>query len=74
MTDLTAGHIGKNSFYVIQIIEHENKLKWSLFTKWGRIGQAGSHKIVHSSSKKDLIEEFHNMYYIFVVPSTHQFV
>jgi poly [ADP-ribose] polymerase 1 len=35
MTDVTTG---KNSFYILQLIEHDNKSKWTVFRKWGRLG------------------------------------
>lgn len=35
MTDVTTG---KNSFYILQLLEHDNKNKWTVFRKWGRLG------------------------------------
>lgn len=35
MTDVTTG---KNSFYILQLIEHDSKHKWTVFRKWGRLG------------------------------------
>lgn len=36
--NLTDVSTGKNSFYILQLIEHEGKSKWSVFRKWGRLG------------------------------------
>ena len=40
-SDLTRGQTGLNSFYKMQII-HSSDSSYTLFRKWGRVGQDGS--------------------------------
>lgn len=63
MTDLSVGHFGKNSFYILQIIENKAQTYWTLFTKWGRIGQQGTFKTEVFHSKALAIESFLRIFY-----------
>ena len=41
-SDLTRGQTGLNSFYKMQIIQNSSDSSYTLFRKWGRVGQDGS--------------------------------
>jgi len=36
---------GSSKFYVIQLIKHKTNHKYSIFTRWGRIGNPGQNKL-----------------------------
>lgn len=57
MTDVTTG---KNSFYILQLIEHDNKNKWTVFRKWGRLGDdsIGGTKVTDYPVATAAIREF----------------
>jgi len=63
MTDVTHGQTGLNSYYSMQVIEAPNRKKYTLFRKWGRVGQEGTHTEYEYDNKEDAIEEFKKLFY-----------
>ncbi|CAG9783197.1 unnamed protein product [Diatraea saccharalis] len=53
----------KNSYYKLQVLEHENKRKYWLFRSWGRIGTTiGGNKVEECKSCDDAIDRFTSLY------------
>lgn len=53
----------KNSFYKIQVIEHETKKEYFLFRAWGRIGcDVGGNSCKRMDSRNDAIENFEQLF------------
>ena len=53
----------KNSFYKLQVLEHDKKPKWWLFRSWGRIGTTiGDHKIESFHERLDALRQFEALY------------
>ena len=53
----------KNSYYKLQILEHDKKPKWYVFRSWGRIGTTiGGDKVDTYEEKHDAISEFERHY------------
>ncbi|RVE52809.1 hypothetical protein evm_002466 [Chilo suppressalis] len=53
----------KNSYYKLQVLEHENKKKYWLFRSWGRIGTTiGGTKLEDCKSCDDAIDRFTSLY------------
>ena len=49
----------KNSYYKLQILEHDKKPKWYVFRSWGRIGTTiGGNKVDNYEDKHDAIAQF----------------
>jgi predicted DNA-binding WGR domain protein len=61
-TDVTHGQTGLNSYYMMQVIEAPNKKEYTLFRKWGRVGQEGNFTEYKYKSKEDAINEFKQLY------------
>lgn len=60
LVDITRG---TNSYYKMQIIEHDKKAIFYLFRAWGRVGTTiGGNKLEHYSNKNDAIENFCSLY------------
>eukprot|EP01064_Diplonema_japonicum_P006962 TRINITY_DN1474_c0_g1_i4.p1 TRINITY_DN1474_c0_g1~~TRINITY_DN1474_c0_g1_i4.p1 ORF type:complete len:938 (+),score=365.76 TRINITY_DN1474_c0_g1_i4:62-2875(+) len=54
---------GRNSYYILQLIVHEDKKQWSVFRKWGKVGTTiGDKKLesfpVLSTAKRDFCKQF----------------
>jgi poly [ADP-ribose] polymerase 1 len=61
MTDISRG---SNSYYVLQVLEHDNKKEFHLFRKWGRLGtDVGSHKIEEFEDRDSAIYYFEKLYF-----------
>ncbi|KAL2609830.1 hypothetical protein R1flu_028403 [Riccia fluitans] len=60
MSDLSTGI---NSYYILQIIEHDQKAVHHLFRKWGRVGSSkiGGQKL-EKMGKKHAIDEFRRLF------------
>merc|ERR1712025_1406589 len=53
---------GKNSYYKLQILEHDKKRKWYVFRSWGRVGTTiGGNKVDNFEDKHEAVKmfEFH---------------
>eukprot|EP01127_Copromyxa_protea_P001448 TRINITY_DN1143_c0_g3_i1.p1 TRINITY_DN1143_c0_g3~~TRINITY_DN1143_c0_g3_i1.p1 ORF type:complete len:959 (+),score=185.81 TRINITY_DN1143_c0_g3_i1:43-2919(+) len=60
LTDLAKNF---NSFYCLQVVEHDTEAKWYVFRKWGRIGtNVGGSKVEKFASKSVAIHEFGKLY------------
>ncbi len=60
VTDITSG---TNSYYGLQVLESDQKNKWALFRKWGRVGtNIGSCKTEDFGKKETAITEFRKLY------------
>merc|ERR1711971_1202033 len=54
---------GKNSYYKLQILEHDKKPKWWVFRSWGRVGTTiGGTKLEEFESKHDAQRDFEFQY------------
>ena len=54
---------GSNSFYKLQIIEHDKNKSWYLFRAWGRVGTTiGGNKLENYRNKDDVIGAFEDLY------------
>lgn len=54
---------GKNSFYKLQILEHDKKPKWYVFRSWGRVGTTiGNTKLEDFCEKLDAVRQFEALY------------
>ncbi|RNA39363.1 poly [ADP-ribose] polymerase 1-like [Brachionus plicatilis] len=54
---------GTNSYYKMQVIEHDKKSTFYLFRSWGRVGTTiGGNKLEYYSNKNDAIENFCSLY------------
>jgi poly [ADP-ribose] polymerase len=54
---------GTNSYYKLQIIEHDSNKKYFLFRSWGRVGTTiGGKKLEQFARKEDAIGQFHTFY------------
>ncbi|KAL3678725.1 hypothetical protein R1sor_021681 [Riccia sorocarpa] len=60
MSDLSTGI---NSYYILQIIEHDQKAVYHLFRKWGRVGNSriGGQKL-EKMGKQHAIDEFRRLF------------
>jgi len=53
----------KNSFYKLQVLEHDKKPKWWLFRSWGRIGTTiGNTKLEDFAERLDALRQFESLY------------
>jgi len=53
----------RNSYYKLQVLEHDKKKKWYLFRSWGRVGtKIGDSKLEDYRSKNDALDQFINLY------------
>jgi len=54
---------GKNSYYKLQILEHDKKKKWFVFRSWGRVGTSiGGTKLQDFEDKHEAIRDFEFIY------------
>ena len=54
---------GKNSYYKLQILEHDKKKKWFVFRSWGRVGTSiGGTKLQDFEDKHEAIRDFEFLY------------
>jgi len=54
---------GKNSFYKLQVLEHDKKSKWYVFRSWGRVGTTiGGNKTEDFHEKNEALENFQMLY------------
>jgi len=54
---------GKNSFYKLQVLEHDKKSKWYVFRSWGRVGTTiGGTKLEDFSERNAAMENFQFLY------------
>ena len=52
-----------NSYYKLQILEHDKKPKWWVFRSWGRVGTTvGGTKLEDFHEKLDATREFERLY------------
>ena len=64
MTDLSVGDRGKNSLYIMQLLQHKTKkTKYALFLKWGRIGSEPNFKVDDYNSPAPMIRIFEEKFY-----------
>jgi len=55
---------GWNSYYKLQVLEHDKKKKYYVFRSWGRVGTPiGDHKLEQFYSKDDAVVNFLELYY-----------
>jgi poly [ADP-ribose] polymerase 1 len=55
---------GTNSYYKLQLLEHDNLSRWYIFRSWGRVGTTiGGNKLDQFSNRDDAIEDFHVVYF-----------
>ncbi|XP_034943487.1 poly [ADP-ribose] polymerase [Chelonus insularis] len=59
---ITAIETNKNSFYKLQVLEHDNQKKYWLFRSWGRIGTTIGGNKLESHSLNTCIKEFERLY------------
>ncbi|KAG8550183.1 hypothetical protein GDO81_027891 [Engystomops pustulosus] len=60
LVDITRG---TNSYYKLQLIEHDRDSRYWVFRSWGRVGTTiGSNKLEEMSSKEEAIDHFLNLY------------
>ncbi|XP_053548122.1 poly [ADP-ribose] polymerase 1-like [Bombina bombina] len=60
LVDITRG---TNSYYKLQLIEHDRDTRYWVFRSWGRVGTViGSNKLEEMPSKEDAIDHFLNLY------------
>ena len=54
---------GKNSYYKLQMLEHDKKKKWYVFRSWGRVGTTiGGTKLQNYEDKHEALREFEFLY------------
>ena len=54
---------GKNSYYKLQVLEHDKKKKWYVFRSWGRVGTTiGGTKLQNFEDKHEALREFEFLY------------
>ncbi|EFX75651.1 hypothetical protein DAPPUDRAFT_55885 [Daphnia pulex] len=54
---------GRNSYYKLQILEHDKGNKWHVFRAWGRVGTTiGDTKLTKMDTKQEAIEDFVALY------------
>ncbi|XP_057375283.1 poly [ADP-ribose] polymerase 1-like [Daphnia carinata] len=54
---------GRNSYYKLQVLEHDEGNKWYVFRSWGRVGTLiGNTKLTEMESKQEAIEDFVALY------------
>jgi len=54
---------GKNSYYKIQVLEHDQKRKWYVFRSWGRVGTTiGGTKLEDFEDKHEAVKDFEFLY------------
>lgn len=58
LTDITYGTLGNNKYYIIQLLERNDKKKFSCFTWYGRVGNAGVANLEDFYSLADCQEAF----------------
>ena len=52
-----------NSFYKLQVLEHDKKPKYFVFRSWGRVGTTiGGNKVENFYEKADAVREFERLY------------
>ncbi|XP_040286523.1 poly [ADP-ribose] polymerase 1 [Bufo bufo] len=60
LVDITRG---TNSYYKLQLIEHDRDSRYWVFRSWGRVGTViGSNKLEEMTSKEEAIDHFLNLY------------
>ncbi|XP_063775031.1 poly [ADP-ribose] polymerase 1 [Pseudophryne corroboree] len=60
LVDITRG---TNSYYKLQLIEHDRDARYWVFRSWGRVGTViGSNKLEEMSSKEEAIDHFLSLY------------
>ncbi|KAL0113855.1 hypothetical protein PUN28_011294 [Cardiocondyla obscurior] len=59
LTDIQSG---KNSFYKLQILKHDNKEQYHLFRSWGRIGTSIGGEKLDKQSLNECIQQFESLY------------
>jgi len=53
----------RNSYYKLQILEHDKKSRWFVFRSWGRVGtKIGDNKLEKMYSKEEAIDQFVSIY------------
>ncbi|XP_070576368.1 poly [ADP-ribose] polymerase 1-like [Ptychodera flava] len=54
---------GTNSYYKLQLLEHDNAARWYVFRAWGRVGTTiGGNKVDKFHSKQGAMENFLTVY------------
>jgi len=54
---------GKNSYYKLQMLEHDKRKKWYVFRSWGRIGTTiGGTKLEDFEDKHEAVRNFEYLY------------
>jgi len=54
---------GRNSFYKLQVLEHDKKSKWYVFRSWGRVGTTiGGNKTEEFHEKNSALDNFQFLY------------
>lgn len=54
---------GRNSYYKLQVLEHDKGNKWFVFRSWGRVGTTiGDTKLTKMESKQEAINDFVVLY------------
>ena len=54
---------GKNSYYKLQVLEHDKKKKWYVFRSWGRVGTTiGGTKLENFEDKHEALRDFEFVY------------
>eukprot|EP01125_Pyxidicula_operculata_P013990 TRINITY_DN463_c0_g3_i2.p1 TRINITY_DN463_c0_g3~~TRINITY_DN463_c0_g3_i2.p1 ORF type:complete len:777 (-),score=138.65 TRINITY_DN463_c0_g3_i2:549-2879(-) len=54
---------GTNSFYILQLIEHDSQDEWYIYRKWGRVGtDIGSDKLEEFTTRARAIHQFKRLY------------
>ena len=54
---------GKNSYYKLQILEHDKKRKWYVFRSWGRVGTTiGGDKVQDFEDRTEAVRDFEFLY------------
>ncbi|XP_057662049.1 poly [ADP-ribose] polymerase [Diorhabda carinulata] len=60
LTDIQSG---KNSYYKLQVLEHDKKNAYWLFRSWGRIGTTiGNHKLESMGTLQEALMQFRDLY------------
>ena len=54
---------GKNSYYKLQVLQHDKKSKWYLFRSWGRVGTTiGGNKTEEFHEREEALTTFMSLY------------
>lgn len=61
LADVTTG---QNSYYILQVIEHDTKMQYTTFRKWGKVGNddVSGNKITHYPTADAAIREFKKVF------------